>query len=78
MQRKDTRSYHEPLSMPFYFGKDRPCRRYDDERCKTDETTWNSTIEGTLASLLEEKNYNSNLAKGKEACKYIFIKVSPA
>lgn len=74
MQRKDTRSYHEPLSMPFYFGKDRPCRRYDDERCQADQAIWASTVEGTLQSLLEEQHYNANLAEGKEACRYIFIK----
>jgi hypothetical protein len=77
MQRKDTRSYHEPLSMPFYFGKDRPCHRYDNERCQKDEASWSSTIEGTLRSLLDETNYNKNVAEGKEQCKYIFIKVSP-
>lgn len=62
--------------MPFYFGQDRPCRRYDDQRCKADEASWKSTIEGTLRSLLDEKTYNANLAEGKEACQYIFIKVS--
>ncbi|PWN31505.1 uncharacterized protein FA14DRAFT_166128 [Meira miltonrushii] len=72
MQRPDTRSYHEPLSMPFYYGEKRPCHRYDDDACK-------ATSEGTLKSVLAEteSGVEENVTVGqheKTACRYIFIK----
>lgn len=81
MQRKDTRSYHEPLSMPFYYGKDRQCRRYDDAACAEVEQGkhWTSTIEGVLRDLLAEteKGEEKNVSVGQREqgpCRYIFIK----
>lgn len=81
MQRKDTRSYHEPLSMPFYYGEQRACRRYDDEQCRDMAGKhWKSTIEGTLKSLLidAQEGTEGEVAVGQREqgpCRYIFIKV---
>lgn len=83
MQRPDTRSYHEPLSMPFYYGENRPCHRYDEESCKaiSEGRYWNSTVEGTLKSVLAEteSGVEENVTVGqheRSACRYIFIKVN--
>lgn len=82
MQRKDTRSYHEPLSLPFYYGKDRQCRRYDDAKCQeVAGDLWTTSLEDTLRSILEssESGDDGKIPAGKkeeEACRYIFIKVS--
>jgi hypothetical protein len=40
-----------------------------------DKESWGSTIQETLISLLDEKNYNKDVAEGKGECRYIFIKV---
>ncbi|PWN48551.1 hypothetical protein IE53DRAFT_294926, partial [Violaceomyces palustris] len=68
MQRPDTRVWHEPLGDPFYFSKDRPCKRYSDDHCKSLEH-WETSVESVTKSLLEPTSSES-----KESCRYIFIK----
>lgn len=80
MQRNDTRSYHEPLSMPFYYGKERQCRRYADDTCKeVAGPLWATSVEDTLLDILAscEEGRSGTVPVGQKEtgpCKYIFIK----
>ncbi len=65
-------SFHEPIGDPFYLGKDRPCRRFDDEHAKA-----SGNYELTVTQVLEKvlNPTKEDMAKNKPwPPKYVFLK----
>ncbi|PWZ00466.1 hypothetical protein BCV70DRAFT_95979 [Testicularia cyperi] len=72
MQRPDTLVYHEPIGDPFYYGKDRPCKRFSDEQSQA-SGNYDLTVSKVLEGMVNPSK--EDLAKHKTwPPKYVFIK----
>ncbi|KAJ9478110.1 hypothetical protein PHBOTO_001695 [Pseudozyma hubeiensis] len=72
MQRPDTVVFHEPIGDPFYLGKDRPCRRFDDDHAKK-SGNYDLTVTEVLEKVLNPTP--EDMAKNKSwPPKYVFLK----
>lgn len=69
LQRADTKVWHEPLGDPFYYGKQRACRRYSEDECRASEH-YGSSVEQVARKVLASSSGDGSSPPPR----FVFIK----